>query len=68
MTKEEFEKLKETVHFFRQWYSGDYIFMTNNPLPNQDAEEIGRMEVKCFYTFEENGKNPVLTINVGEYN
>ena len=47
---------------------GDYIFTTNPPIPNQNAEEIGKMEVKCFYTSEENGKNPILTINVGEYN
>lgn len=46
---------------------GDYIFKTNPPMPNQNAEEIGKMEVKCFYTSEENGKNPILTINVGEY-
>lgn len=49
-------------------HSGDYIFMTNPPLPNQNAEEIGKMEVKCFYTSDEKGKNPILTINVGEYN
>lgn len=46
---------------------GDYIFKTNSPIHNQNAEEIGKMEVKCFYTSEENGKNPILTINVGEY-
>ena len=33
------------------------------------AEDVGKMEVKCFYSFdEENGKNPILTINIGEYN
>lgn len=47
---------------------GDYIFKTNPPIPNQNAEEIGKMEVKCFYTSEENGMYPILTINVGEYN
>lgn len=47
---------------------GDYIFTTNPPMPNQNAEEIGKMEVKCFFTSDENGKNPILTINVGEYN
>ena len=48
---------------------GDYIFKTNPPIPNQNAEEIGKMEVKCFYSSdEENGKCPVLTVNVGEYN
>ena len=47
---------------------GDYIFKTNPPMPNQNAEEIGKMEVKCFFTSDENGKNPILTINVGEYN
>lgn len=46
---------------------GDYIFKTNPPIPNQNVEEIGKMEVKCFYASEENGKNPILTINVGEY-
>ena len=46
---------------------GDYIFTTNPPIPNQNVKEIGKMEVKCFYTSEENGKNPILTINVGEY-
>lgn len=48
---------------------GDYIFKTNPPIPNQNAEEIGKMEVKSFYSSdEENGKCPVLTVNVGEYN
>ena len=42
--------------------AGDYIFINN-----QNAEDIGKMEVKCFYSSdEENGKNPILTINVGE--
>ena len=47
---------------------GNYIFKTNPPIPNQNAEEIGKMEVKCFFTSEENGKNHILAINVGEYN
>lgn len=48
--------------------SGDYIFMTDTPLPSQNAEEIGKMEVKCFYTSDEKNKKPIPTINVGEYN
>ncbi len=47
---------------------GDYIFTTNPPLPNQNAEEVGQMEVKCFYSYdEENGKAPMLIVNVGDY-
>ena len=47
---------------------GEYIFTTNPALPGQDAEMIGKMEVKCFYSHdEENGKVPMLIINVGEY-
>lgn len=46
---------------------GDYIFTTNPPLPNQDAEIVSQMEVKCFYTSETKGMKPTLIINVGEY-
>lgn len=46
---------------------GDYIFTTNPPLPNQDAEIVSQLEVKCFYTSETNGTKPTLIINVGEY-
>lgn len=46
---------------------GDYIFTTNPPLPNQDAEGISRMQVKCFYTSEIKRMKPTLIINVGEY-
>jgi hypothetical protein len=42
--------------------------MTNPPLPNQDAESVSQMEVKCFYTSEtEHGMKTTLIINVGEY-
>jgi hypothetical protein len=48
--------------------TGDYIYMTNPPLPNQDAESVSQMEVKCFYTSEtEHGMKTTLIINVGEY-
>jgi len=46
---------------------GDYIFTTNPPLLNQDAESVSQMEVKCFYTLETKGVKPTLIINVGEY-
>lgn len=47
---------------------GDYIFTTVPPLPNQDAERVAQMEVKCFYTSEtERGMKPTLIVNVGEY-
>jgi hypothetical protein len=44
---------------------GDYIFISNPPLPNQDVEKISQMEVKCFY--ETKGMKPNLIVNVGEY-
>lgn len=44
---------------------GEYIFISDPPLPNQDAEKISQMEVKCFY--ETKGMKPTLIVNVGEY-
>ena len=46
---------------------GEYIFISDPPLPNQDAEKISQMEVKCFYEIGTKGKNPTLIVNVGEY-
>jgi hypothetical protein len=46
---------------------GDYIFTTNPPLLNQDAESVSQMEVKCFYTSEIKGMKLALIIHVGEY-
>ena len=47
---------------------GDYIFITNLPLtPSEDAKNILRMKVKCFYEIGTKGKNPTLIVNVGEY-
>lgn len=46
----------------------DYVYRTNPPVPNQDAESVSQMEVKYFYTSEsKEGMKPVLVIYVGEY-
>lgn len=47
---------------------GDYIFITNLPLTlSEDAKNILRMKVKCFYETGTKGMNPALIVNVGEY-